>query len=776
MPAPAKPPSPAELASLEHAFAADPSSEAYRPLTEAYLGMKRFMEAMVVCKKGVKAHPTDPAPRVLLARVYAAQGKTRKALEELQGALAVRADDVAANRMTGLLQLELGEKDAGEAALRRAHAAAPDDAETLEAMAKWGVAAKVALPPPPPPIAAPAPTATPNPAATANATVPPTPTSAAHPTPTSTAPPSASATSTSSAPPVLRPSAAPPPPPPPAPRAPAAPRNANYAEELAERYATREYGLPQGGGGTASPRRRSRAPVFATVGLGLVLVAVLAGWAIVGSMRRARAVEIDRALKQSRELIEKDSYASYKEAAKLCEGILDRDPDALGGHAYLAYIDAIRWGEHGESEGLRDEAKKHLDAVAKLGREHSHALAAQAYVDFHSGDARGAIERLKKLMQGPEGASALLHGTAGVIEMQAGDLDAARDDLEIAHRTAPGDVRITQMLGEQWRRRGQGFEVKANALYDTALTRLAPDHVPSLLGKAQLLLDADRPDEAAKRVNKVLEMGQTASPRQVALAHVLRGSVLHAQGKGGEGDREEQQALALDPSNPDILDLVGKRKLRGGDAAGAAEAFARASEIDPARVGFYVDLANALMARPGGAKQAVAALEKANARAGNPRIQKLLGDAYRADGDLDRARAAYEKAIEAEKRFPEARIALARVWRDRKDWGRALDELDRAVKDYGEGTAGSAAAWDEIADVEDARGGPPEAVEKAYTAAIKADPTNCPALFWLGRSRSERKGRAYDPNLARQMLSDYVRLCPRASHVGDAQRIVVGLR
>jgi tetratricopeptide (TPR) repeat protein len=781
MPPPAKPPSPAELASLEHAFAADPSSEAYRPLTEAYLGMKRFMEAMVVCKKGVKAHATDPAPRVLLARVYAAQGKTRKALEELQGALSVRADDVAANRMAGLLQLELGEKDAGEAALRRAHAAAPDDAETLEAMAKWGVPSKAAPPPPPPaptPVAAPTTAAVQPLASTANPTATANPSSTATPTPaapsTPAAPPTPAATSPSGAPPVLHPAAAPPPPPPP-PRAPAAPRHANYAEELAERYATREYGLPQGGG-TASPRRRSRAPVLATVGLGLVLVAVLAGWAIVGSMRRARAVEIDRALKQTRELIEKDSYASYKEAAKLCEGILDRDPDAIGGHAYLAYVDAIRWGEHGESEGLRDEAKKHLDAVAKLGREHSHALAAQAYVDFHSGDARGAIERLKKVMQGPEGASALLHGTAGVIEMQAGDLDAARDDLEVAHRTAPGDVRITQMLGEQWRRRGQGFEVKANALYDTALTRLAPDHVPSLLGKAQLLLDADRPDEAARRVNKVLEMGQTASPRQVALAHVLRGSVLHAQGKGGEGDREEQQALALDPSNPDIHDLIGKRKLRGGDAAGAAEAFARASEIDPVRVAFYVDLASALMARPGGAKQAVAALEKANARAGNPRIQKLLGDAYRADGDLDRARAAYEKAIEAERKFPDARIALARLWRDRKDWGRALDELDRAVKDYGEGTAGSAAAWDEIADVEDARGGAPEAVEKAYTAALKADPTNCPALFWLGRSRSEKKGRAYDPRLARQMLSDYVRLCPRASHVGDAQRIVVGLR
>src|SRR5205823_10604046 len=101
--------SPAELAKLEHAFATDPQSEAYRPLAEAYLGMGRFMEAMVVCKKGVKAHPTAPDPRILLARVYADQGKEKKALEELNSALQVAPQDKGALRMMGSLQLKTGE-------------------------------------------------------------------------------------------------------------------------------------------------------------------------------------------------------------------------------------------------------------------------------------------------------------------------------------------------------------------------------------------------------------------------------------------------------------------------------------------------------------------------------------------------------------------------------------------------------------------------------------------------------------------------------------------
>ncbi|HTN52226.1 MAG TPA: tetratricopeptide repeat protein, partial [Anaeromyxobacter sp.] len=140
MPTPGKPLSPAELSALEHAFASDPASDAYRPLVEGYLSAGRFMEAMVVCKKGVKAHPDDPSARLLLARVYAEQGKDRKALEELGAILAAYPTYAAASRMAGLLHLRLGDRAQGEAALRRAAEAAPDDPETRAALAKHGIA------------------------------------------------------------------------------------------------------------------------------------------------------------------------------------------------------------------------------------------------------------------------------------------------------------------------------------------------------------------------------------------------------------------------------------------------------------------------------------------------------------------------------------------------------------------------------------------------------------------------------------------------------------
>ena len=78
------------------------------------------MEAMVVCKKGVKAHPDRPDPRLLLARVYAEQGKDKKALEELQGALGVAPTDRAVLRALAGVQLRSGDAAAGKATLLKA--------------------------------------------------------------------------------------------------------------------------------------------------------------------------------------------------------------------------------------------------------------------------------------------------------------------------------------------------------------------------------------------------------------------------------------------------------------------------------------------------------------------------------------------------------------------------------------------------------------------------------------------------------------------------------
>jgi tetratricopeptide (TPR) repeat protein len=751
-----KPLSAAELASLEHAFAADPSSDAYRPLTEAYLAAGRFMEAMVVCKKGVKAHPDDPAPRVLLARVYADQGKDRKALEELQAVLQAHPRDAAANRMAGALHLRLGEKDAGADALRRAAEIAPGDPETQELLAKHGIAARSSQP------AAGGPPVAPRVAAGHGAP------GHGAPRPASSAPRAA---------PTARPAA------PASPSRPAADesvdvridedtpvpsrqRSIAYAQELADKYATQEFALGKTGEWRKA-RRRGKGTLITTIALFAVLGVSLGGWVVVNKARKARIEAIDRLLKEIVEQVDKDSYPGYQEAARKAAAVLEEDGASIAGHAFLAYADALLWAEHGEPDRLRDEALAHVEAGRKLG-QHSHLVAAEAYLRFPT-DAQGAVKDLAAFLEREDAESVLLDGTLGILQMRAGDLDAARDTLSGAQKTNPGDVRIASMLGEQYRRRAEGYELQASGFYDYAL-RINKDHVPSLLGKAALLVDRGQYDEAWKALEMVLGTQGAASKRQQAIARALRGSILAAQGRKAEGTAEEEAAAKLDAANAEIPYLVGQRRLRDGDAAGAAESLQRAISMDPRRLDFIVELVKALLQKQGGAKEAIDVLKRAVTRLGeNPRLALLLGDAYLAAGDGDLAKGQYEKAIALGKPFPDARVALARMYRGQRNVPLALVELNQAIDEYGAGgTGGAAVAYVEMAETERARGAKSELLADLYGKALQRDPASCEALW--GAIRVEREGGGLSAD-GKQRVQAYARLCPRAAHADEARRL-----
>jgi tetratricopeptide (TPR) repeat protein len=91
-----------DIHALEMAFAKQAHLETCIPLCEAYLQAKRTMEAMIVCKRGIKAQPEDPRGYVLLAKVYLAQGKEQKYREELQQVLAKWPDCSEAAGLLGV--------------------------------------------------------------------------------------------------------------------------------------------------------------------------------------------------------------------------------------------------------------------------------------------------------------------------------------------------------------------------------------------------------------------------------------------------------------------------------------------------------------------------------------------------------------------------------------------------------------------------------------------------------------------------------------------------
>lgn len=764
--APVKP-TPAELAALEHAFASDPGSNAYLALADAYLAMGRFMEAMVVAKKGVRAHPASPEGRVLLARVYAAQGKDKKALEELKPALEIAPAHPAALGLAVELYLRTGERDAAATAIRLAADAAPGDA-SVEA-----IASENGLPLPKPPEPEPAPVveapqvvAEPPVAAAPPVIAPPV---VAPPVVTPVAP---AAPAPQAAPPVVTPVA------------PAAPRPAPAPAPVA--FDTSRWEDDDEDPRKAQSARRGLIALATTV---VLLVGGLGGWSAWTSFKADREREIEKLLTATNDEIRKDTYASYKKAASIADQILELEPDNYVAHAYLAYINALRWGEQGEGDDFKRRAEANLQKARADGEDHSRILSAEAYVRFFSGDAKGAEEGLRKVLA--EQKSGVLYTTLGTIQMWSGELDEAAASLEQAQRAESSSVRVLSALGQLNRRRG--MDGKAWTFYNSAL-RIDPDHADSLLGKALLILDANEAElpvadherllgEAEGLIGKVLGLPDGAiSARQLALAKFARAQLLFAQGKRPEGERLEEEAFTLDPRNPDTRLMRGRRLLRDGAIDEAVKEIREAIAMDGKRASFYVDLSRALLARQGGAKEAVTSLEKAlETLPDSARIHVLLGDAWRAVPNPDKARTAYEKAIEvAGGKLPEARAKLGQIWREKGEYAKAREELQRAMKEFGLEATGPnvALALTELGRVFE-EGPEPDTTEafERYARATRISEKYAPPYYFLGRisaaaARSDREQRKQ----AVEALEMYLKLEPRGANADEARNLLARVR
>jgi len=767
---PSKTLSPAELAKLEHAFASDPSSEAYKPLAEAYLASGRFMEAMVVCKKGVKAHPNRADPRLLLARVYQDQGKDKKALEEVLGALQAHPSDRASLRMAGALQLKTGEADTGRANLLKAYEADPADPDTLALMQQYKVQPPVAAAPAPAPVAvAPAPAPV-----------------AAAPTP---------------APVAAAPAA-------PAPRvaeeAPA-PRAKAPAAEPAERAPVRRAAVvveeDDDVDDDDAPRKPSKKGVdknkFITLGLLVAVPIILGGYFVQGRMAAQRNREIKKQLDVATEQLKHDSYASYQEACKAADAALNADPDSTAAHGYLAYAYAIRWGEHGGGDDARKNAEEHLAAAQKSGEISSHLYAAEALVKTYGGKGKDALVELEKRVQDfdKEGKrSSLLYLTLGLIQMNAGDMDRAKDNLEKAQGLSPDDPRIYAALGAVYRRLGQDGTAWKN--YDFAL-RYEKDHPESLLGKSLLMLEQDEANFglAAVMLKKLLEVSPPPSPRQLAAANVARALLISrvstamekmkpdeqaklAEATGVPTDKEkarqeltkaEDTGFTLDRNSPELFLIKGRRLISENQYDQAATEIRKAVKIDGTRAQFYVELAKALMGKPGGEKEASEALVTAIKTMGDsPKLLTMLGNAYRRQGKQDDALATYQRSVkDANAKNPEARLAIGTIYRERGSWDLAQDSLEKASTEYIGQSDKAATALLELARVFEGKGDSTKA-DETYQKALNADENYAPAYYFYAAFLSKDKKQA---TKAKALAQEYVKREPKGEFVARAQAL-----
>jgi cellulose synthase operon protein C len=808
MPSVTKTLSPAELAKLEHAFATDPGSEAYKPLAEAYLGMGRFMEAMVVCKKGVKAHPALPDPRVLLARVYAEQGKDKKAIEELTGALTVSATDKVALRMMGALQIKSGDTAPGKENLLKAWSADNADPETLELMEKNGVSVpKPAAPPPPPPAPVVAPPVLAPAGATATSAVqqpveqpsvvladgdlPPAPVAKA-PT-TRTAPPRAAQPRA----PVARP--------PPPPRR--SPTGEMSGGELSGEFSQGFENSEASSTGARRPSKRSSSSGQKALFFLLLFVVPVSGAAYwgYGQYKGKLVREANAAIGEATKLVKADTFKGYEEAITKAQFALDLDANAdtnRNARGLLAYSYTIRWGEHSHEESNRENAEKNITAGLAAKENSAYLHAAEAMFAFYSGktaDGLTAIEERIKAAEANKKNVSIYYLTRGVLQMDNGDLEAAKESLERAQAIANDDPRVFIALGNLNRRRGN--DANALSAFNVALDRTRKTHPEGLLGTANLILDQENPGNgyclAATYVKALQGMADSAAPRQLAANAFVRALLISRVSRDipqytdkafqkqledctgvkpdaaqatKDVETAEASGLQLDKNNPELFLIRGRRLAYEGKLKESEGQIRDAIKLNSKASHFRVELAKVLMKTPGGeAATETALVEALSLVPRSPKLLSMLGGVQYRQKKMDAARDTLEKAISDTKtRNPEARFLLGKIYRDeKKDLPKAIELLKKAGEEYFADPSMASQAYDEAAITFEAKGDR-DGADAHYLKSLTADKDNatayCHYARFLGKDPKQK-------DKAKAMASEALRLAPRDACADDMRAL-----
>ena len=149
-----------------------------------------------------------------------------------------------------------------------------------------------------------------------------------------------------------------------------------------------------------------------------------------------------------------------------------------------------------------------------------------------------------------------------------------------------------------------------------------------------------------------MEEGVRANPEDYALLTEY-GKALVRNGQFSEAVGVLERAVALIDYDPESWDNLGRARMRAGDHAKALEAFETAVSLDPSSASAHADIGTFRLSRflDGGRNRATSTKPSRISRR-RPRSTPTLnaafrglGNAYRMDGRIEAAIAAWERAI-----------------------------------------------------------------------------------------------------------------------------------
>lgn len=805
-----------DIHELEVEFAKSPTLEACIPLCEAYLGAKRFMEAMVVCKKGIKSAPDDVRGPVMLARIYLEQGKAPKAEQELAAAVQKFPNNPLLLEMQGRMFLESGRRDEGIRSLTAALTANPNLPQAQAMLRQLGVPLPQQQQAAPPPQAAP-PQQQQRPAAPPQQQQQPPqqqqrpPQQQAQPQggfqpqqmpampplqqqqpQQQQRPPQQAAQQQQAAPPPQQQRQAPPPQQmqqtPSQATNPAMPvysdtpsQPEKQLEHVNDFFAPDTLGFSNDSAiETAGPGRltilgfvpKTTGSIKTTIMVALGVLAVAMAWMGYQLHRSSQEKKLAAVIRDVRAAIDDDVYARYIEATKRGEDALKVDDDSPIALSTLAYAHAVLAVDHQVPESV-ERARALLEKAEKAGGDESaYRIAARALMAYYDKQYDVGISAVKKTQdRNINDPKIEVEAFRLLLASKPADKETQVQERRLSGVSA-GSVRAQNFLG--WYYYIRDTWDSADAKFAGAL-QSNRNHPQALLGKSLVDLDRaiglkERQVEVEANIKKVFAQETDLSTPIKAMAYFARSQLEQFQNKHAESDADFKKAQQLDPGNP-IFDyrrgvsLLALKK--NTEALASLKAAAAKAPNDPR---YFKRLAEAQMAT-GDATGAEASLTRVRELSANdPEVKLLDGARLRSMRQYDKAITIFESVSRelGPEAYTKAQMGISQTLRES---GRAAKAVSTMMDFLSKTPAGTtkpllAQAWCELGQAHETAKNT-DAALTAYTTGIDEflyEPT-CHYFYCRAIGGGPE---------AKQQCELYITLAPNGEFVADAKRRAAG--
>lgn len=278
----------------------------------------------------------------------------------------------------------------------------------------------------------------------------------------------------------------------------------------------------------------------------------------------------------------------YDEALEQYDAALKRFPTSLS--LRLLGIDAVR--HNNDEDRVGQEIARFLQLIRSGQLQYASRdtlVAAGRYFAMRGEDARQVLEQFYDKVRDSDAGFLEAYIATAELAISKGDFAVAAETLGRAKRAcndAAADARVEHYLARAF----ENSDSQASSEALQAALRINPKHLPSLIMRAEDLIDQESYEEASKAIDEILEVNPK-HPEAFALKAVLA----HLEGDFDAEKKHRSEALQSWPKNPEVDHLIGRKLSQKYRFAEGAEYQRSALAMDSKHAGASFQLAQDLL-------------------------------------------------------------------------------------------------------------------------------------------------------------------------------------